>query len=259
MIKKRITIAAMSDLHGQLPNPSEIDEVDVVVLCGDTVCLEYQRSDELSEDWFANEFKDWVKAVICHKIIMIAGNHDFWMFKKNKQYIKNKFREWYGNKVVYLQDEMYIYQDVRFYGCPWCQGPLNWAFCPGDKYRSVPGVMQYYEQIPECDILITHQPPKIGNLGISFYWDDMRKEDWSSDNLSLNIKDKNILVNFCGHIHSGQHSRIEYPVPGCETVFYNVSLLNESYRMAYDPMYVNICKEERKVEEEKTHKNITKG
>ena len=28
MIKKRISIAAMSDLHGQLPNPSEIDAVD---------------------------------------------------------------------------------------------------------------------------------------------------------------------------------------------------------------------------------------
>lgn len=258
-MKKYLNIAALSDLHGQLPDPKEVDPVDVIVLCGDTVNLEYQRSNELSEDWFSHEFKDWVQALVCHRVIMIAGNHDFWMFRKDKQYIKNKFREWYGDKVIYLQDEMYIYQGVRFYGCPWCQGPLNWAFCPGEKYHSVPGVMQYYEQIPECDVLLTHQPPKIGNLGVSFYWDDLQKEDWSSDNLRLNIKDKNILVNFCGHIHSGQHTRIEYPVLGCETVFYNVSLLNERYSVAYDPMYVSIGKNERIVEEIKPHKSITKG
>lgn len=258
-MKKRLTIAAMSDLHGQLPNPSEIDPVDVIVLCGDTINLEYQRSNELSEDWFAHEFKDWINALNCFKVIMIAGNHDFWMFKKDKQYIKNKFREWYGDKVIYLQDELYVYQGYKFYGCPWCQGPINWAFCPGSKYKSIPGVLQYYMQIPECDILITHQPPDIDNLGISYFWDDTQKENWASDILRQNIKDKHILVNFCGHIHSGQHSRIEYPVQGCETIFYNVSMLNESYNLAYNPRYVSIYKEERIVEEEKTHTNLTKG
>lgn len=245
-----LSLCAMSDMHGWPPDPKKVGHVDVVLICGDTVPLSYQRSNELTEDWFEHEFKDWVSAIACSRIIIIAGNHDFWMFKKSKEYVKNKFREWYGDKVIYLQDEMYIYQGVRFYGCPWCQGPLNWAFCPGDKYHPVPGVMQYYEQIPECDVLLTHQPPKIGDLGVSFYWDPAQREDWSSDNLRLNIKDKNIIVNFCGHVHSGQHTRVEYQVRGCETVFYNVSLLNERYDVAYKPLHLYLDKEKRELKEE---------
>ena len=254
-----LRIAAMSDLHGNLPLNTDLDQIDVIVLCGDTVPLNYQRSNELTEEWFQYEFKSWVSSLVCKKVIMIAGNHDFWMFKKSKEYVQNNFRSWFGDKVVYLQDELYVYQGVRFYGCPWCQGPLNWAFCPGDKYKTVTTVVPYYEQIPECDVLLTHQPPKIGNLGISLYWDDMRKQDWSSDALRQNIKDKHILVNFCGHIHSGQHTRIEYPVPGCDTVFYNVSLLNENYDVAYDPLYITLDKDRKTITEFLDHKKIHKG
>ena len=153
---------------------------------------------------------------------------------------------------------MYVYRGVKFYGCPWCSGPLNWAFCPGEKYHKIFSTFQYYEQIPECDILLTHQPPSVGNLGVSYYWDEKKKADWSSETLRLNIRDKKILVNFCGHVHSGQHTKVEYPVPGCETVFYNVSLLNENYDIAYDPLYVELDIENRTLTEIKEHKSIHK-
>ena len=252
-----IKICALSDIHGKPPNPTSIDPVDVVVICGDTVPLEYQRSNELTEEWFGTEFKDWVKCLRCDRVVIIAGNHDFWMFSKEKEYIKSKFREWCPSKVVYLQDELYGYNGVTFYGCPWCQGPLNWAFCPGNKYKSITSITPYYEQIPECELLLTHQPPKIGDLGVSFYWDPVYKADWSSDDLRLNIKDKNILVNFCGHVHSGKHERIEYPVLGCDTIFYNVSILNERYITEYDPRYIQIDTE-RKTIIELGHSSIEK-
>ena len=246
-MKHALSICALSDLHGQLPNPELIGPVDVVVLCGDTINLEYQRSMLLSEDWFGYEFKLWVNSLQCQKVIMIGGNHDFWMFKKGKQYVKDCFRRLYGDKVVYLEDELYIYNCVRFYGCPWCSGPLNWAFCPGDKYKPITNVLQYYNQIPECDVLLTHQPPKIGNLGVSWYWDQNRKEDWSSTQLFDAVKDKKIIVHFCGHIHSGDHNAIKHRTNYFETVFYNVSQLDEKYEYAYTPRHIYLNKERREV------------
>lgn len=248
-MKTVLTIAAMSDMHGQLPDPATINASHICVICGDIVPLDYQRSIELIEMWLANEFKAWVEDLPVARIILIAGNHDFYFFRKDKEYIKNKFREWYRDKVVYLQDELYVYKTVRFYGCPWCTGPLNWAFCPGSKYKSITTVYPYYEQIPECDVLVTHQPPRIGNLGTSFYWDKVLAQNWGSDELRLNMKDKHIALALCGHVHSGQHTRVEYPVPGCDTIFYNVSLLNEDYNMTYKPLYLKFDKDEKVITE----------
>lgn len=84
-----IKICALSDIHGKLPNPTSMDPVDIVVICGDTVPLEYQRSNELTEDRFSTEFKDWVKCLRCDRVVIIAGNHDFWMFKKEKEYLES--------------------------------------------------------------------------------------------------------------------------------------------------------------------------
>ena len=56
-------------------------------------------------------------------------------------------------KLVFLIDEMYIYEGVKFYGSPWIK-PIEfqedrWAFSRFDTY----------EDIPQCDILLTHDNP----------------------------------------------------------------------------------------------------
>ena len=71
------------------------------------------------------------------------------------------------------------------------------------------------------------------------------------------LKDKNILVNFSGHVHSGDHERILYPTLGCDTVFYNVSIKNEQYRVAFQPRYILLNKEDKTVIEMGTTKMIT--
>lgn len=249
MLNKKLRICAMSDLHGQLPNPNTITPCNAVFICGDIVPLMYQRYNELSEEWFKTEFREWVMR-IPGKVFVIGGNHDFWMFKSGKQYIKEKFGEWYLDKVVYLEDELIEYDGVTIYGCPWCTGPQNWAFAPGNKYSRNPVVVSpYYEQITDCDVLLTHQPPRVEDLGTSFYWDKIRRENWGSEELRQCIKEKNITLALCGHIHSGKHSRVEYPVRGCDTVFYNVSLLNEDHVMTYSPLYLTLDTEQKTVTE----------
>ena len=46
----------MSDLHGHLPTPEQIEKVDVVVICGDVVPLKIQRASMFVDEWLRNEF-----------------------------------------------------------------------------------------------------------------------------------------------------------------------------------------------------------
>jgi Icc-related predicted phosphoesterase len=232
----KLKICAMSDLHGTLPFTEEIGKVDVVVLCGDTVPMAYQRSGKLSNLWLRDEFKSWIDGLDCDRVIMIAGNHDFYFSYEDKTFIKDLFKELCGEKLVYLQDESYEYKGVKFYGCPWCKGPLKWAFCPNDINRDI---TRYYEMIEDCDVLLTHQPASLFNIGISYYWTE-KPQDWSSKALLDAIAKKDILVNFCGHIHSGDHQRATYVSGNHSTVFYNVSLMGETYNWDYQPRFVEV-------------------
>ena len=243
---KTCALCALSDLHGNLPDVNKLRPVDVMVICGDTVPLNIQRNDRKSLEWFCIVFTEWVKHVPADQIILIGGNHDFWMANTSKQNLKACFDKWTDGKVTYLQDELYEYQGVTFYGCPWCEGPHGWAFCPGS---GIVDVVTQYESIPHCDVLITHAPPKIGNVGVSDP-ETSFAHDWGSEKLRLNIKDKDIIVNFCGHVHSGNHEATQYPTPGCSTIFYNTSLLDEEYEMHYSPRYVTIDTENKTVTED---------
>lgn len=242
----KVKICGISDLHGYLP--ADIKEVDVIVISGDIVDLKYQRYNGVSESWFFDEFVKWVNKLPCEKVIITPGNHDFYLASLPKPILRDKFADATDGKLVLLIDELYEYKGITFYGCPWCDGPQNWAFCPSNKSTTYEYIKNRYKSIPHCDVLITHQPPKIGNLGVSYYWDDVKKSDWSSEELRKAIVDKDILVNFCGHIHSGDHTGVEYPTPGCNTIFYNVSILDENYCIYYLPTYVNIDTELKTVE-----------
>jgi Icc-related predicted phosphoesterase len=250
-MKKILKIGALSDLHGHLPDPSALNGVDVWVLCGDIVHLEYQRSESLSLDWYSHEFAEWVKALDCKKVIMIGGNHDFFLYEQGKGRLNTLFERICGDKLVYLEDELYEYEGITFYGCPWCTGPLNWAFSPGQtrRVKEVFSVDDFYNKIPDCDILLTHQPPSVGKISTSMYWDRNQAHDWGSDRLRLAIKDKKIGINFCGHVHSGDHELTLYPTIGCDTKFYNVSYLDERYWPAYDPRYIFIETDTKRIYE----------
>lgn len=241
MNKENIYICGISDLHGNLP---ETKSCDIVVICGDIFPLDIQTNMQKCEDWLLGDFKNWAEQLPCEKVILIAGNHDFYLGRFGK-FIANNDIARISSKIIYLQDSSAYVMGVHFYGCPWCTGPLGWAFCP-DKDVSDVGVK--YNMIPECDILLTHQPAKIGYLGTSYPEDMVRERDFGSDRLRKAIYGKNIAANFCGHIHSGQHDGVQYPVTGCNTVFYNVSLLDESYDMTYKPTYVRYNIPSRTVE-----------
>lgn len=217
-------IAAFSDSHGLLP---QIDPVDVVVIAGDISPLRIQRNDVMMSIWFQDEFLRWCKDLPCERVIFTAGNHDFYFYNFAAMLAMIKESD-LQDKVRYLVNESCEYQGKRFFGCPWCEGPEGWAFITKDPTET-------YKYITDCDVLITHQPPKVDTLGVSYSGMAWARNFGSKALLKI-IEQHDIKYNFCGHIHTGTHNGIEYN----GTKFYNVSLLDESYKNVFPVTYLEI-------------------
>ncbi|WQJ53655.1 MAG: metallo-phosphoesterase [Wendovervirus sonii] len=225
-------IAAWSDGHGILPTISK--DTDVIIIAGDLMPLDIQRNTNDSIEWLKNTFFPYIEKLSCKKVFMVPGNHDFIFERLLKGEFSKIIKEHnLEDKLIYLEDELYEYEGIKFYGCPWCTGPMGWAFT--DSWRN-PQVTEKYNSIPEdCDILITHQPPKVDKVGCSNPYQPYER-DFGSNRLKNVIESRHIKLAFCGHIHTGIHNGIKFG----DTTIYNVSLLNEDYNLAFEVTTVEI-------------------
>ena len=199
-------ITAISDIHGSL---IQIDPTDLLIIAGDWSPLEIQTDIWYMREWVEDCLLHWFKEIPADKIIFIAGNHDFICdpnfyaslgvpditFKKNilDQYLKNQDLT---KKVVYLENSSVKYKGYKIFGTPYVEGCRGWAFSQGETK----GV---YKSIPKCDILITHQPPIFGRVGVTkINGVECELGSWS---LTESILKNKPNYHFCGHIHEGDH------------------------------------------------------
>lgn len=230
-------LCVFSDIHGYLPN--NIKQCDVVCICGDIFPLKIQRNSQECKDWWENEFTNWVLKLPCKKVIVIAGNHDFWF----DYYTPSAIRDFIRNsklkgKLIYLHNKSYRYKGITFYGCPYCEGPYGWAFSPCD---TMPDIHWAYDKIKDCDVLLTHQPPKIGHIGCSYPGKPWQR-DFGSEYLADILRKKDISYLFCGHVHTGNHleTNISDIFFTKTTKMFNVSLLDEDYNVTFEPKYITL-------------------
>ena len=251
MEEKKLKIVAISDIHGMLP---ELPECDVVCCAGDISPLEYQTNQTQMLGWFYLVFLPWVESLPCKKFIMVAGNHDFFLQNIHRRLIDESdgYRRytWRSasdvmkkllpgnlrgkyNKLVYLCDSSYEYEGHRFYGTPWIGDLSNWAF-----YQDNDTLMEKYKNIPkQCDVIITHMPPKIEGLGEVIQGGCFNTgTDYGSPELAEVLKTRDFKYALCGHVHSGQHLPVD--LDGKKLV--NVSLKNEDYKENYYPFEFEI-------------------
>ena len=239
--ESKMRIVAVSDLHGYLPNPESIPACDVVCICGDFVPLEYQNDDAASIAWFCLEFVPWTDKLSCKRVILVAGNHDFFMehvmlgpmredgtqkCRTASEVLKKLLP---GNnkgkhKIVYLRDNSVEIDGKKFYGTPWTTGLPGWAFATTEE-----AFADMLKRMPkQFDVLLTHMPPTIGAVGtvLEHGWNYGR--DFSSQALADAIHERDIHYVFCGHIHSGSHVLSEWK----EGHFIaNVSVKDERYQI----------------------------
>jgi Icc-related predicted phosphoesterase len=233
-ILRNMKICGISDMHGNYD--FVVEPCDIVLICGDIVPLDIQHDDTRSEMWFKTFFIPWCTNLPCEKAVFIGGNHDFCLMR-NPTAVRDMLKE--QDKVIYLDCESYEYKGKVIFGTPWCKPFFRWAFMESyeDQDKRYARYLKTLDDV-NIDIVLSHDAP----YGVS---DVLLQEDcpWAdgkshigNESLKKFIESAKPGWNFHGHLHSTNH---EKELLG-DTKVYNVSLLDENYIMAYEPLYFEI-------------------
>lgn len=229
-------IAVTSDLHGVLP---DIEPCEVLLICGDISPLNIQQDYYRMEFWMRSTFAQWVNNLPCDHVIITPGNHDFYLKSIQDDEI-NKYESIYrptkGKLEVLYNTECVINSkdniSYKIWGTPYCT-----EYGPFPFMESSDTLKKLYSEMPyNCDIVISHMPPKIGKYGKIL---EINNKECGSAELAKVLKDRLPRYCFFGHIHSGDHTLGEHKGYG-KTKFANVSYLNEQYLHNYRILYLDI-------------------
>lgn len=220
-------ICAFSDMHGQYD--FNVEPCDIVLICGDIVPLNIQTNSHKTEEWLKTFFIPWCNKLPCEKVVFVAGNHDFG-FMRHPDRMSDALKE--QDKIVYLNCETFEYKGKLIYGTPWCKPFYNWAFM-----ETVEESDERYKDIEKIDILVSHDAP----YGIS---DVLLQEDclWADGSHIGNHALRRLIdrvkpqIVCHGHLHTTSRN-VEMLE---KTKVYSVSLLDEYYKMVYEPTYIDL-------------------
>lgn len=224
-----MNILAVSDLHGNLININ--NSADILVIAGDWSPLYCQHCYDSVIAWMDKKFIPWMCKQDVSHIIFIPGNHDlvctYSIFEQDLNKILLRHNAY--NKVHYLNNSSVIIDGIKFYGTPNNESPRGWAFA--DPYNCK------YRFDKDTDVLITHQPPMIGNVGYVYIYN----KELGSRALRNELLNSSVKLNICGHIHTGEHGETPFVINnGNDSRVYNVSILDEDYLVAYDPTFITL-------------------
>lgn len=233
-------ILSVSDTHGKL-NDINLNNIDIAIFAGDIAPL--RRIDTWSVanqcKWMNKDFYDFCMSFPKARIFFTPGNHDFFPIAKTRFMNRTfplSFNVKYAPNATMLIDKKAIVnvedRQLSIYGTPWV--PIishMWAFEANssmlkEKFRKIP---------KNLDILITHTPPNYGMLDVSLEYGP-NSQAFGSVELANEIFKKEPMLCFCGHIHSGSHNLVKLG----KSELYNVSRVNESYEIAYEPTVLEI-------------------
>ena len=227
-------IAATSDIHGDTSGILEVvksHNVDVLVIAGD---IQPANIWVQPDDWFKRKFFPLMAKLPC-RVVSIPGNHDFWLashYQTLNHIIPSNF--------VCLVDQMITIDGINFWGTPWVPHISgSWCFEAEEGGDTMTDFLRRkFSLIPLCtDVLITHSPMRLGDMDYSLQRDTERTCPFGSASLRdvLRERDRLPYLNFCGHIHSGDHRCTIFSNEKCRhnTYCFNVSRVSENYNVAY--------------------------
>ena len=225
-------ICGISDIHGDLS--VKIQPCDVLCICGDIVPLEIQVNSKKSKRWLKELFIPWCSKQPCKKVLIVGGNHDFFLWHHPLQ-MKEMVKE--EEKIEYLLNEGYEFEGVKFFGTPLCKEFGYWAFMyPYDEQdRILDKALEEWGK--NIDVLLTHDSP----YGVSDIILD-KSCPWATDEHIGNKSLEAFIIKTApklhlhGHLHSTNHDEEILGV----TKVYCVSILGEQYTIEYEPQYFDI-------------------
>lgn len=205
------TITFISDTHNK-HKQIDLPGGDILIHSGDISSVGYEHEVRAFLDWF--EIQNYKYK------IFIAGNHDF-LFQLSPSIAQQLLDG--RNGVYYLENSEIEIEGIRFYGSPITPQFYNWAFMRsrGEDIRLE------WDKIPNgVDVLITHGPAmnRLDTvIGI--------KDHLGCMDLYNKIQEIRPKIHCSGHIHSGRGV-----VEKDNICYINASVLNEQYRVEYDPI-----------------------
>lgn len=179
-------IFATSDTHGRHLDLVIPMGIDTIIHCGD---FTYSNRENESE---TIEFLDWFSSLDIKNKIMVAGNHESFLYNLS---LENKVFDFFKTnypQIYYLEDSSIILDGIKFYGTPWTEEYGYWSFmCKNDKELA----KKYRKIDNDTNVLISHNPA-LGvldwvygrNVGSDFLYKKTRKL-------------KKLKYHIHGHIH----------------------------------------------------------
>lgn len=209
----RIRIVCISDTHGQ-HGKLIVPDGDVLIHAGDFMKFG-DRPKEIVD------FNHWLGKLAHRFKVVIAGNHDV-MFERHP----GAARELLDN-AIYLENSGMELAGLKIWGSPVQPEFNNWAF---NVARGAP-IRRYWKMIPaNTDVLVTHGPP-FGVLDQSH----PSTAHLGCEELLKAVEEIKPHLHVFGHIHGGHGSSVDNG-----TQFVNASVVNEVYRLVYEPQIVEI-------------------
>lgn len=216
-----VKITAISDLHGYYP---KLPGGDLLIVAGD---LTARDTDEQHV-----ECGTWLKKQPYKKIVVIAGNHDNYMFEHVPHGTTLQIP---GLGATYLCDSGTEFEGLKIWGSPWTfrfegMSPHCMAFT-GTEAK----LKKKFADIPcDTDILITHGPP----YGIL----DKTITDEKVGSLALLKKARQTFLRYhiFGHIHEAYGTDKTECGGKIITIFINCSHVNEWYNPVNKPVTFEI-------------------
>lgn len=203
---------ALSDTHN-LHEQIQVPKCDILIHAGDAT-----GRGHLSE---IIPFLNWLAKQDCKYKVLVPGNHD-WGFEKQPELYRNECSE---RGISLLMDEMVDLDGLKIWGSPIQPYFCNWAFnrMPGTE------IQKHWDMIQPCDILVTHGPPK------GFLDENMLGQQCGCDQLLYKILEIRPRAHIFGHIHENNGLKSYDGIK-----FYNVACCDERYRIAYQPMEIDL-------------------
>jgi Icc-related predicted phosphoesterase len=172
---KIVFIADTHDKHRDVILPKG----DVLVHAGDMVNV--LNHDSIGCVKVIRDVDDWFGELDFKKIICIAGNHEYIFQDGLASGLRN---------AVYLEDEHYEFEGVKFFGSPWT--PHFFGAFNANEHR----LGEIFKKADDdVDVLITHGPPH-GILDTP-----SRSDHAGSHALASELKRIKPKVHVFGHIH----------------------------------------------------------
>jgi Icc-related predicted phosphoesterase len=212
MNEGKLTIVALSDQHGELP---DVPPCDLLLVAGD-VCPVTNHGVDFQEQWLRADFRRWLEQIPARKIVFIAGNHDF-VFERRRNFLPGDY------PATYLQDSGCEWEGLRIWGTPWQPPFFDWAFNLREEELA-----RKWALIPDgTDILVCHGPPHGYGDGVP---ECGGVRHTGSPSLLERIHEVRPRLVVFGHIHEG---RGEWRLGNM--VLANVTLLDARYRPVHSP------------------------